>query len=114
MNPTEHFFRQQLPALISAKPALFGQLKKPIQFSVEGVGDWAIETGSTPQVVTGKLPQPGTQLHCSSSTFTALVAGAMTVREAFDSSVLRIGGDVAVGMKLGVLFKPLAGSRELS
>ncbi len=111
MSQTEEFFRQQLPELIKAKRSVFGKLKHSVQFSVEGKGggEWAIDVEGTPHVVVGRLPKTGSQLRCSASTFDALVGRQLTLRQAFDLSVVRLGGDASTAMRLGLIFQPVAG-----
>ena len=96
-----------MPALIKANPALVGSLHRAIQFSVQGDGggDWALDaTKSKANVLTGRVSKSEVELRCSATTFNALVERQLTVRQAFDSALLTIQGDVGVALKLGILF----------
>ncbi len=107
MNSTQQFFSKQLPDLIKARPVLFDTLHRTIQFSVngDGGGDWALDaTKAQANVVAGRAAKAQCELRCSASTFDALVDGQLTIRQAFDSALVTIQGDVGLALKLGVLF----------
>jgi hypothetical protein len=116
LNSTQNFFSNQLPALLKAKPALAGSLHRAIQFSVQGDGggDWALDaTKPDVNVMAGRVAKSAVELRCSATTFNALVERQLTVRQAFDSALLTIQGDVGVAMKLGVLFVPASTKAEV-
>ena len=107
MNPTHHFFSNQLPALLKERPVLATSLHRTIHFSVEGDGggDWSLDaTSANARVITGLTSESEVEIWCSAPTFTALVDRQLTVKQAFDSALLTIEGDVGVALKLGVLF----------
>lgn len=109
MNITQRFFATALPELIQTKPALFSSLHRTIQFSIEGDGggDWALAleaAQNSPNVISGRAPQSECEVRCAASTFSALVERRLTIRQAFDSALLTIQGDVGVALKLNVLF----------
>ncbi len=107
MNPTHHFFSNQLPALLKANPAVVTSLHRAIQFSVhgDGGGDWALDaTSASAHVTAGRTSESDVEIRCSAPTFNALVGRQLTVKQAFNSALLTIEGDVGVALKLGVLF----------
>lgn len=107
MNHTpQQFFDQQLPALIERQPTILGK-PKTIQFTLEGEGggSWTIDaTQPAPVISSGRSGTFTCEIVCSTSTFNSMVAGELSVKEAFNRALVKIAGNVGIAMRCNVLF----------
>lgn len=96
-------FETQIPQRLEAKPEVAKSINASYQFNLEGEGggQWVVDlTRDADQVYAGTIDNPGVTITMKPSDFLDLVTGKLAGQMALLTGKLKIGGAVALALKL--------------